>query len=77
MNGAFSPHDMAPWFSGWGFSVGWLILIIMAAFWIPAVLAIVFLIRGLLYHRNSYVCDSDEIMVDGVACRIITLKVLY
>jgi len=26
---------------------------------------------------NSYVCDSDEIMVDGVACRIITVKVLY
>jgi hypothetical protein len=26
---------------------------------------------------KSYVCDSDEIMVDGVACRIITVKVLY
>ncbi len=26
---------------------------------------------------NSYVCDSDEIMVDGVACRIITVKVMY
>ncbi len=26
---------------------------------------------------NSYVCESDEIMVDGVACRIITVKVLY
>jgi hypothetical protein len=26
---------------------------------------------------NSYVCDSDQIMVDGVACRIITVKVLY
>ena len=26
---------------------------------------------------NSYVCDSDEIMVDGVACHIITVKVLY
>jgi hypothetical protein len=26
---------------------------------------------------NSYVCDSDEIMVDGVACRIIAVKVLY
>ena len=26
---------------------------------------------------NSYVCDSDEIMVDSVACRIITVKVLY
>jgi len=26
---------------------------------------------------KSYVCDSDEIMVDGVACRIITVKILY
>jgi hypothetical protein len=26
---------------------------------------------------KSYVCDSDEIMIDGVACRIITVKVLY
>jgi hypothetical protein len=26
---------------------------------------------------NSYVCDSDEIMVDGVACRILTVKILY
>jgi hypothetical protein len=26
---------------------------------------------------KSYVCDSDEIMVDGVACRIISVKVLY
>ena len=26
---------------------------------------------------KSYVCDSDEIMVDGIACRVITVKVLY
>jgi len=26
---------------------------------------------------NSYVCDSDQIVVDGVACSIITVKVLY
>jgi hypothetical protein len=26
---------------------------------------------------NSYVCDSDQIMVDGVAWSIITVKVLY
>ena len=26
---------------------------------------------------KSYVCDADEIMVDGVACRIITVEVLY
>jgi len=25
---------------------------------------------------NSYVCDSDEIMVDGVACRIVTVEIL-
>ena len=26
---------------------------------------------------NSYVCNSDEIMVDGAGCRVITVKVLY
>jgi len=26
---------------------------------------------------NSYVCDLDEIRVDGVACRIITVEKLY
>jgi len=26
---------------------------------------------------NSYLCDSDEIMVDGVACRILTVEELY
>jgi hypothetical protein len=26
---------------------------------------------------NSYVCDSDQMMVDGVACSIIMVKVLY
>jgi hypothetical protein len=26
---------------------------------------------------KSYVCDSDEIIVDGVACHIITVQVLY
>jgi hypothetical protein len=25
---------------------------------------------------NSYVCDSDKILIDGVACNIITVKVL-
>ena len=25
---------------------------------------------------NSYVCDSDEIMIDGVACHIITVELL-
>jgi len=25
---------------------------------------------------ESYVCESDEIMVDGVACRIITVQLL-
>ena len=26
---------------------------------------------------KSYVCDSDEIMIDGVACHIITVDILY
>jgi hypothetical protein len=26
---------------------------------------------------NSYVCDSDEILVEGIACRIITVKVMH
>jgi putative membrane protein len=47
-NGTFSPHDMDPWMRGWGFSIGWLFLIIMAAFWIAVILAIIFLIRWLV-----------------------------
>ena len=26
---------------------------------------------------KSYVCDSDEIMIDGVACHILSVKILY
>ena len=26
---------------------------------------------------DSYVCDSDEIMVNGVACRVIAVEKLY
>jgi putative membrane protein len=47
-NGAFSPRAMDPWMWGWGFSRGWLFLIIMAAFWIAVILAIICLIRWLI-----------------------------
>jgi putative membrane protein len=40
-------YDMGPWSWGWEFSGGWLFLIIMAAFWIAVMLAIIFLIRWL------------------------------
>ena len=46
-NGTFSPHDMDPWMWGWGFSMGWLFLILVAAFWIAVILAIIFSIRWL------------------------------
>ncbi len=26
---------------------------------------------------NTYVCDSDQIIVDGITCLILTVKVLY
>jgi len=26
---------------------------------------------------NSYVCGSDEIIIDGIACHIISVQVLY
>ena len=47
-NGSFSPHDMDSWMWGWGFSLGWLFLVIMVTFWIAAILAIIFLIRWLV-----------------------------
>jgi putative membrane protein len=47
-NGAFFPHDIDSWMWGWGFSMAWLSLIIMAAFWIAVILAILFLIRWLV-----------------------------
>jgi hypothetical protein len=27
--------------------------------------------------RTSYICDLDEIVVDGVVCHIITVEILY
>jgi len=30
-----------------------------------------------IHLRTSYVCEQDEIMIDGVACRIITVEILY
>ena len=27
--------------------------------------------------RTSYICDLDEIVIDGVACQIITVEKLY
>ena len=26
---------------------------------------------------NSYVCDSDEIMIDGISCHIISVELLH
>ena len=26
---------------------------------------------------NSYVCDSDEIIIDGIACHIISVQILH
>ncbi len=48
LNGTFSPHDMGPWMWGWGFSMGWLFLLIMAAFWVAVILGIIFFIRWLV-----------------------------
>ncbi len=43
-----SPHGMDSWMWEWGFSLGWLFLAIVVAFWIAVILAIVFLIRWLV-----------------------------
>jgi putative membrane protein len=47
LNDPFSQHryGMDPWTWEWGFHMGWFFLIIMAAFWIAVILAIIFLIR--------------------------------
>lgn len=46
--GTLSPHGMDHWMWGWGFSLGWLFLAIVAAFWIAVILAIIFFIRWLI-----------------------------
>jgi len=48
LNGTFSPHGMDPWMWEWGFSLGWLFLFMIAAFWIAVILAIIFWIRWLV-----------------------------
>jgi hypothetical protein len=30
-----------------------------------------------IHLRTSYICDLDEIVVDGVVCHIITVEILY
>jgi putative membrane protein len=46
----FSQHGygMEPWMWGWGFHMGWFFLIVMVAFWISVILALIFLIRWLV-----------------------------
>ncbi len=41
-------HTMGPGMMGWGYGMGWLGMILMAAFWIAVVIAIIFLIRWLI-----------------------------
>jgi putative membrane protein len=65
LNDPFTPHryGMDPWMWGWGFSMGGLFLIVMAAFWVAVILAIIFLIRWLVTsvsHRNIQAKPGDS-----------------
>lgn len=44
---------MGPWMMGGGYGMGWLMPIIMAAFWIAVIVGIVFLIRWLIISTRT------------------------
>lgn len=61
----FFPHHgygMDPGMWGWGYLMGWFFPIIMAAFWIAVIFAIIFLIRWLvtLGHRTNRVVRQQD-----------------
>lgn len=44
---------MGPGMMGWGYGMGWIGMIFMAAFWIAVIVGIVFLIRWLMVSTGS------------------------
>jgi len=46
-------HAMGPGMMGWGYGMGWFGMILMAAFWIAVIIAIIFLIRWLVSSGGS------------------------
>ncbi len=61
--GTIIPHGMDHWMWEWGFSLGWLFLAFIAAFWIAVVLAIIFFIRWLIIsatHKGSRSRTEDS-----------------
>lgn len=60
------PWGMAPWMTSWGFGMGWFGIILRAAFWIGAIVAIVFLIRWLIVSpspRGGRASSEDSALV--------------
>jgi putative membrane protein len=73
LNNSFSlqAYTMGPWSWGWEFSMGWLFLIIMAAFWIAVTLAIIFLIRWLAISasRKGRVSELEDSAMETLRMR--------
>jgi putative membrane protein len=51
--GGYGGYGMGPGMMGWGYGMGWIGMIFMAAFWIAVIVGIVFLIRWLVVSTGS------------------------
>ena len=51
--GGYGGYGMGPGMMGWGYGMGWIGMIFMAAFWIAVIVGIVFLIRWLAVSTGS------------------------
>ena len=69
----FSQHGygMEPWMWGLGFHMGWFFLIIMVAFWIAVILAVIFLIRWLVISARRGV---RELRPEDSALEILKIR---
>ena len=53
LNGGRAEAQMGPGMMGWGYGMGWVGMILMAAFWIAVIVGIIFLIRWVVISTGT------------------------